>query len=1245
MWRIWTSATIALQLATPIVGYGTTISIAISYCPVVYPSSSSSTSSSTISSASTTPSIAPGEPVVLAFTTNGNSEYVRADGTITNDSSQAADFSVDALGQLMSGTGYVSTSGDVAFQPFAVSSDTPGLKRASRIFTQFLVSLDRTLEWINDAFVGGRAIFCVSDSTMVVAFNGVTPPGCAAIQLGVVPAEDVNPSATSSTTDLPQSTGTSSDMSPSPSSSGFPTTTDSPASTVIPDSTTASSPEPSSLGSGSSTAQESPSGVTSSTPYDGPPSSSEAPSTSESGTAYPAPTTTGTPNCFDRSPFDGSVNDNYLILCDTDLPGYDLDVVPASDIAECIDACRSYVPTSQGQCVAVEFDILESGNSCHLKYGIASVNRGANSFSQAAIVVNEPYAPEIVFSGTESSSTPSSSTAESSATIGPPPPVSTMSTTPSMTTPPSSPSTQQNTPSSGSGGVQSSQPAMSSTTVGSPSSGGQQQSSTTSTSGSSAISSRTPTPSTVTATSSRTTAGLSSTTTARLCAATPTTTNLCPTYNHQGLNVNSDGYCYEVECATALQGTILAGNSSTETSLKNCIGLCTNYNVALPFGCVGVSYLGSSSGLESNCILMSAITGTVANANVQSGRLIYAGYPAINDPVYPLPSSTTDQIAATSTISPSGVPASSGTTSATVTTSYVPTTCPAAPTDASTICPGNSPVCYQYDYLGNSANYELECSTQFTGSTSQPLLTFDLNDCINQCQYANVLRANSCLGVTFVVNPVGQGSTNNCYPFSSITCGTRGNATFNSARLLYAGYPRITDYTDSSFLCGSSAASSSFTESLEPRVTSSSGTSRLSTTTSRAQTTATTSASPVNDLSQATSSNFPLAFPQDPVCDNNLRSKYYGGQLRINAAQGRIYDIECASDYTNPGNNPFGATTQPTYNSCANQCDLAAGQSSTCAAFSWTASSGLCTLFGRVSNGVQLTTNMTQTNGVHSGRWLTPIGSPTTSQPLQLYLARPVPFQVGPRSAGSQSARDYPGGTNTYYNGWSDTNHATLLDLSTVLPGFTWTIFGQSTTTLWVTANFWFTNTNLAVTSSTQNTWSTLSRNSDSSPLSFPAGNLPGYTLAPFWSYGHIIGASQQGIYYQIDLISTDRYGISIEWFFSHYGQDNNVFHAITTYDTGHPGVWSTYFFTAGASSGATRDQGQRQTVGGQGDPSIASQYFTFCAGVQDCVVPGAKMTMDTTQLNNMGAVMNYTAALFNPTTYQVGTWTWSTKP
>ena len=354
------------------------------------------------------------------------------------------------------------------------------------------------------------------------------------------------------------------------------------------------------------------------------------------------------------------------------------------------------------------------------------------------------------------------------------------------------------------------------------------------------------------------------------------------------------------------------------------------------------------------------------------------------------------------------------------------------------------------------------------------------------------------------------------------------------------------------------------------------------------------------------------------------------------------------SDYTSTNNaaSEFGITTQPTYNSCANQCDSAAAAGLTCAAFSWTASSGNCTLFRAVANGVSLETGMVQTNGVHSGRWLsTTSGTTVSSTPLQLYLASPIPFPVGPISQGSQTARDYPGGTNSYFNYWNDNDQTTLLDLSVVLPGYNWTIFGLSTTTLWVTANFWFTNTNLAVTASTQNTYSTLGKNNDTAPGNFPASNLPAYTLAPFWTNGHLIGASQQGIYYQIDQINatTGRYGISIEWYFSHYQQDNNVFHAITTYDTGSPGIWTNYFFSAGQTGSSSQDQGLRQTVGGQGNLSTA-QYFTYCAGTQNCILPGDRMRFNTTQAS-MSAVANYSSAWFNPATYGVGTWTYQTRP
>jgi hypothetical protein len=71
------------------------------------------------------------------------------------------------------------------------------------------------------------------------------------------------------------------------------------------------------------------------------------------------PTTTGEPNCFFGTGFDGTVNDNFLILCDTDLPDFDLDTVDALNLAECIEQCASYVPGGNGiTCVAVEYDIV-----------------------------------------------------------------------------------------------------------------------------------------------------------------------------------------------------------------------------------------------------------------------------------------------------------------------------------------------------------------------------------------------------------------------------------------------------------------------------------------------------------------------------------------------------------------------------------------------------------------------------------------------------------------------------------------------------------------------------------------------------------------------------------------------------------------------------------------------------------------------------------------------------------------------
>src|SRR5579871_6239031 len=97
--------------------------------------------------------------------------------------------------------------------------------------------------------------------------------------------------------------------------------------------------------------------------------SSISTSMSYSITATPSyPTSTGTPNCLDRSPFTGTINAGYLILCDTALPGYDLAQVNGADLADCIAACNSYVPSPFSQqklCVAVEYDEVSLGSTHH----------------------------------------------------------------------------------------------------------------------------------------------------------------------------------------------------------------------------------------------------------------------------------------------------------------------------------------------------------------------------------------------------------------------------------------------------------------------------------------------------------------------------------------------------------------------------------------------------------------------------------------------------------------------------------------------------------------------------------------------------------------------------------------------------------------------------------------------------------------------------------------------------------------
>ena len=542
---------------------------------------------------------------------------------------------------------------------------------------------------------------------------------------------------------------------------------------------------------------------------------------------FPSPTSTGVPNCYDRSPFDGTVNGGYLILCDTELPGYDLAPYDGSDIADCISACSSYVPTGAGQCVAVEYDTQATYNACKLKSNIGVINRGDNQYAQAAILVNEPYAPTILF---VDQNNPASSTGMSLSTAA----MSSMAGSSNLQS-----SIVQVQSSSVQAGVTSSSPAISltpsilstppilpsssSSSIGIVSSSALQPlTSPLITSSSTSI----PVPSTIASSSTSSVTG---------CLPQPTTT-LCPAFS--GATVNQGGFCYNIACSATLQGNILTGNSTIAASLSNCHGFCNLLNLALPFACIGVNFLDNFQLGQDNCFLLSSITGLVYTPGTDSGALVYAGYTAHSISGLPTSSSSSSSIASStpasssssavsssvskssSVISSSSTPSSSSvsssassaitssssslavsrtSSSSSSSSTYVAPTCAASyapgPTMGS-LCtnPSYSGQGLSYDSYGNTENYEVECGTVFTGTALAPVVAFDLPDCIKACQYDNIYTAASCKAVIFNNTAGASPPINNCFPFASLNGLTRGSTVFDGARLLYSGYPCIIDY-------------------------------------------------------------------------------------------------------------------------------------------------------------------------------------------------------------------------------------------------------------------------------------------------------------------------------------------------------------------------------------------------------------------------------------------------------------------
>lgn len=102
------------------------------------------------------------------------------------------------------------------------------------------------------------------------------------------------------------------------------------------------------------------------TPITGPTSTTIA--VTSASTGYPAPTSTGDPTCGLGTQYDGTVNNNFLILCRTSLEGSELNVLTATDLADCISDCRSYPPESQRACVAVEYYSVSIA-PCHMEEG------------------------------------------------------------------------------------------------------------------------------------------------------------------------------------------------------------------------------------------------------------------------------------------------------------------------------------------------------------------------------------------------------------------------------------------------------------------------------------------------------------------------------------------------------------------------------------------------------------------------------------------------------------------------------------------------------------------------------------------------------------------------------------------------------------------------------------------------------------------------------------------------------------
>ena len=232
-------------------------------------------------------------------------EYIAAGGTVSTNTTLALVFTYTSIGQLFSNGSFVSTSSGSGSQNFFPNSS------AQAIQTTFSTSAEDTLDWSNDAFFNRHALFCSFNSFVEVVFDQQLPEGCIQVNLLVIPLSQII-SSSGSTASSTQTTSTA--VQSRPASSSTSTTTN--VSQLSASMTTSSATGP--------------------------------------------PTTTGTPNCFDGTDYDGSVNGGYLIQCETNLTGSNFMTVDASGLAECIADCSAAEPQPSGSCVAVVYDIVSS---------------------------------------------------------------------------------------------------------------------------------------------------------------------------------------------------------------------------------------------------------------------------------------------------------------------------------------------------------------------------------------------------------------------------------------------------------------------------------------------------------------------------------------------------------------------------------------------------------------------------------------------------------------------------------------------------------------------------------------------------------------------------------------------------------------------------------------------------------------------------------------------------------------------